>query len=132
MIGQMMRPAIVAALLAGTVPSEAVAYDISCPVQTICEGRSCHKAEAGMRLAVLVEQADSTAPVLISDAGPVPARRSRTATGWRFDGRNGFGTREVLATGIVADMTPGTFTYLREGTGAGSEITYQGTCAVVR
>ena len=123
-----MTSRAVVAALAVALPLQAQAYDIACPVLTICEGRSCHKAEAGMRHSVLVEQADSVAPVLMSDAGPVRARRSQTADGWRFDGRNVQGTREILA----ADMTTGTFTYLRQGIGAGSDITYQGTCAVVR
>lgn len=123
----MIRQTLVAALL-GVLPFQAVAYDIACQVGTICEGRSCHKAEAGMHLAVLVEQADGAAPVLMSDAGPVHARRSQTAHGVRFDGRNAQGTEEVLA----ADMAAGTFSYLRRGVGAGSDITYQGTCAVVR
>lgn len=122
----MGRAAVVA--LVGALPFQAAAYDIACPVQTICEGHACHKAEAGMRLTVLVEQAGSATPVLMSDAGPVPAHRSRTRSGVRFDGRNDFGMQEVLS----ADLTAGTFIYLRRGTGAGSDITYQGTCAVVR
>ncbi len=123
----MIRPALVAAVM-GMLPVPVAAYDIACPVQTICEGRSCHKAEAGMRLAVLVEQADGAAPILISDAGPLRARRGRTATGWRFEGRNAMGSREMLSTG----QPGGRFVYLREGSAPGAEITYQGTCEVVR
>ena len=123
----MIRLALFTALM-GMLPFPAAAYDLACQVGTICEGRACHKAEAGMRLAVLVEQADSAAPILMSDAGPVGVRRSQTADGWRFAGRNAQGAQEVLAT----DGTIGTFTYLRQGNGAGSDITYQGTCAVVR
>ena len=123
-----MTSRAVVAALAVALPLQAQAYDIACPVLTICEGRSCHKAEAGLKLQVLVEQADGAAPVLISDSGPFPAHGTRTDTGWRFQGRNAMGANEVL----VADLTAGTFAYLRKGPAVGSDITYQGTCTVVR
>ena len=124
----MIRGGIVAALVAGALPQAAAAYDLGCPVRIVCEGRSCHKAEAGLKLQVLVEQADGVAPVLISDSGPFPAHGTRTDTGWRFQGRNAMGANEVL----VADLTAGTFAHLRKGTAVGFDITYQGTFTVGR
>lgn len=126
MIRRLAAPALLAALGAG-LPLTGHAFTLVCDVAQICEGSRCHKAEAGMNLAVVIQHAESAQPMLISDAGPVHVQIRNTGGRMRFEGTNAIGTREML----VADMKAGSFDYLRRGvSGPAGDVSYQGVCKV--